>query len=107
VNTIGTDNGTFGTDWGLALSLVGRRIALSVLTELGSDIWIKQLPTRSASRLTPYVGVDPLTAWTPDGHAVTFLSDRSASTESNGKGNAFTARTSKTPTRCSAGRFPT
>ncbi len=58
VNTGGTDNGAIGTDWGLALSPDGRRIALSLMTELGTDIWIKQLPTGPASRLTLYAGMD-------------------------------------------------
>lgn len=89
VNTGGTDNGEIGTDWGLALSPDGRRIALSLLTDLGTDIWIKQLPAGPASRLTLYPGVDRSPAWTPDGRAVTFLSDRAAPTESNGKGNTF------------------
>ena len=81
VNTGGTDNGSIGTDWGLALSPDGRRIALSLLTELGTDIWIKQLPTGPVSRLTLYAGVDRSPAWTPDGRAVTFLSDRPISTD--------------------------
>ena len=37
------------TDWGLALSPDGRRIALTLLTDLGTDIWIKQLPTGPVS----------------------------------------------------------
>ncbi len=89
VNTGGTDNGSIGTDWGLALSPDGRRIALSLLTDLGTDVWIKQLPAGPASRLTLHAGVDRSPAWTPDGRAVTFLSDRGASTESNGNGHAF------------------
>jgi serine/threonine-protein kinase len=64
------------TDWGLALSPDGRRIALTLLTDLGTDVWIKQLPTGPVSRLTLYPGEDRAPAWTADGRAVTFLSDR-------------------------------
>jgi len=63
-------------DWGVDLSPDGRRIALTLLTELGSDIWVKQLPTGPVSRLTLYAGEDRAPAWTHDGRAITFLSDR-------------------------------
>jgi len=89
VNTGGTDNGSIGTDWGLALSPDGRRIALSLLTDRGTDIWIKQLPAGPASRLTLYNGVDRSPAWTPGGRAVTFLSDRPISTGNNGTEHRF------------------
>ena len=89
VNTGGTDNGSIGTDWGLALSPDGRRLALTLLTELGTDIWIKQLPTGPASRLTLYPGMDRSPAWTPDGRAVTFLSDRPTLGDSTRKVHAF------------------
>jgi serine/threonine-protein kinase len=79
VNTGGTDNGSIGTDWGLALSPDGRRIALSLLTDLGTDLWVKQLPAGPSTRLTLHDGVDRMPAWTPDGRAVRFLSDRSTS----------------------------
>ncbi|MEO8453098.1 MAG: protein kinase, partial [Gemmatimonadota bacterium] len=62
--------------WGLALSPDGRRIALTLLTDLGTDIWIKQVPTGPVSRLTLYPGDDRAPAWTSDGRAITFLSDR-------------------------------
>ena len=64
------------TDWGLALSPDGRRIAITLLTDLGTDIWIKQLPAGPLSRLTLYPGADRAPTWTPDGRAITFLSDR-------------------------------
>jgi hypothetical protein len=62
--------------WGVALSPDGRRIALTLLTDLGTDIWIKQLPAGPVSRLTLDPGQDLAPAWTPDGRSVTFLSDR-------------------------------
>ncbi|MEO7456869.1 MAG: protein kinase [Gemmatimonadaceae bacterium] len=78
VNTGGAFTGAdLAVDWGLALSPEGRRIALTLLTDLGTDIWIKQLPTGPVSRLTLYAGEDRAPAWTPDGRAITFLSDRS------------------------------
>jgi serine/threonine-protein kinase len=89
VNTGGTDNGSIGTDWGLALSPDGRRVALSLLTDLGTDIWIKQVPTGPVSRLTLYAGADRSPAWTPDGRAITFLSDRPISNISTPKANPF------------------
>jgi hypothetical protein len=78
VNTGGSylPNLSVETGWGLALSPDGRRIALTLLTELGTDIWIKQLPAGPVSRLTLYPGDDRSPAWTADGRAVTFLSDR-------------------------------
>ncbi len=84
VNLGGKDNGSIGTEWGLALSPDGRRIALSMLTDLGTDIWIKQLPAGPVSRLTLDGRVDRTPAWGPDGRAITFLSDRPASTDAGG-----------------------
>jgi serine/threonine-protein kinase len=77
VNTGGSYTGAdVPVGWGLALSPDGRRIALTLLTELGTDIWIKQLPTGPVSRLTLYPGEDRAPAWTHDGRAITFLSER-------------------------------
>jgi serine/threonine-protein kinase len=85
VNTGGDASGPVWTNWGVALSPDGRRIALTMLTDLGTDIWIKQLPTGPVSRLTLYDGGDRSPAWTPDGRAVTFLSDRPVSTDTTRK----------------------
>jgi Tol biopolymer transport system component len=89
VNTGGTYSGSTETDWGLALSPDGRRIALTLLTDLGTDIWIKQVPTGPVSRLTLYAGADRSPAWTPDGRALTFLSDRPIAAGSARKVNPF------------------
>ncbi len=64
------------TGWGVALSPDGRRIAFTQLTDLGTDIWIKSLPSGPATRLTLDAGVDKSPAWSADGRAITFLSDR-------------------------------
>ena len=79
VNTGGTYDSlgnTSETGWGIALSPDGRRIALTLLTDQGTDIWIKTLPAGPVSRLTLDPGHDLAPAWTPDGRSVTFLSDR-------------------------------
>jgi Tol biopolymer transport system component len=76
-------------DWGLALSPDGRRIALTLLTDLGTDIWIKQLPTGPVSRLTLDAGEDRSPAWRPDGRAITFLSDRPISSDTARRVNPF------------------
>lgn len=89
VNTGGTSSGPLWTDWAIALSPDGRRIALTMLTDLGTDIWIKQVPTGPLSRLTLYEGEDRSPAWTPDGRAITFLSDRPASTDAARQVNPF------------------
>lgn len=90
VNTGGTYTGTSTeADWGLTLSPDGRRIALTLLTELGTDIWIKQLPGGPATRLTQHAGIDRSPAWTADGRRITFVSDRPIAAGSTAKANAF------------------
>jgi Tol biopolymer transport system component len=75
--------------WGFALSPDGQRIAVTLLTDLGTDIWIKQLPTGPVSRLTLYAGADQAPAWTPDGRAITFLSDRPVPPDTMRHANQF------------------
>ncbi len=89
VNTGGGYRGLEEVEWGLALSPDGRRIALTLLTDLGTDIWIKQLPAGPATRLTQHAGADRSPAWTPDGRAVTFLSDRPLATDAVSNVNPF------------------
>ena len=89
VNTGGTYSGLMEIDWGLALSPDGRRIALTLLTDLGTDIWIKQLSNGPVSRLTQYAGADRSPAWAPDGRTLTFLSDRPMGNGSAKQVNSF------------------
>ena len=77
VNTGGTYHAADqSSGWGVALSPDGQRIALTMRTDLGTDIWIKQLPAGPVSRLTLDAAEDRAPAWTSDGRAITFLSDR-------------------------------
>jgi hypothetical protein len=52
------------------------RLALKARTDLGTDIWIKELPDGPLSRLTFADGEDRFPRWSPDGESVTFLSSR-------------------------------
>jgi serine/threonine-protein kinase len=52
------------------------RLALKARTDLGRDIWIKELPDGPLSRLTFAEGTDRFPRWSPDGESVTFLSAR-------------------------------
>ncbi len=61
---------------GLSLSPDGTRLAVTILDDANYDIWIKELPRGPLTRLTFDEGADFRPRWTPDGNAVTFLSDR-------------------------------
>ncbi len=63
-------------DRGWALSPDETRLALNVRTELGTNIWIKELPDGPLSRVTFGEGQDWYPRWTPDGESVTFTSLR-------------------------------
>lgn len=89
LNTGGTYDGVKPANWGIALSPDGRRLALTMLTDLGTDIWIKQLPTGAATKLTQHPGIDRSPAWTPDGRSVTFISDRPTANGASSTTNTF------------------
>jgi serine/threonine-protein kinase len=63
---------------GLSLSPDGTRLAVTILKDDNYDIWLKELPLGSLLRLTSDPSQDLRPRWTPDGLAVTFLSDRGA-----------------------------
>ena len=78
--------GTIDPDWtfdpggnnrGLALSPDGTRLAVGIVEDGPEDIWIKELPRGPLSRLTYDGAQDVRPRWTPDGDAVTFISERS------------------------------
>ncbi|MGH7654546.1 MAG: protein kinase domain-containing protein, partial [Gemmatimonadaceae bacterium] len=69
--------------WGFDLSPDGRRLAIQLRTDLGDDIWVRDLPSGQPSRITFYGGEDAVPAWTRDGRAVTFLSDRPTQADSS------------------------
>jgi eukaryotic-like serine/threonine-protein kinase len=63
--------------WGLALSPDERRVALTRQdAQQGRDIWTVDLSTGVSTRVTFDPANDDDAAWTPDGRALTFWSDR-------------------------------
>jgi serine/threonine protein kinase/Tol biopolymer transport system component len=67
-----------GVFWGLALSPDERRVALTRQdAPQGRDIWTVDLSTGVSTRVTFDPANEDDAAWTPDGRALTFWSDRS------------------------------
>jgi serine/threonine-protein kinase len=62
-------------NYGWALSPDGNRVAIGLNTPDGDDIWVKSLPRGPATRLTFGSGSEARPRWTPDGRAVTFVSN--------------------------------
>jgi len=64
------------SNWGMALSPDGSRIALKIAASngVGSNIWIKPLPDGPLSLLTSGEGDRRMPRWSPDGRFVTFVS---------------------------------
>jgi len=62
------------TSW--ALSPDGTRLAIGIRTSGNDDIWIKELDRGPLSRLTFSDSADFRPRWTPDGQAVTFITNR-------------------------------
>jgi Tol biopolymer transport system component len=66
-----------GVFWGLALSPDERRVALTRQdAQLGRDVWTVDLSTGVPTRVTDNPASDDDAAWTADGRALTFWSDR-------------------------------
>ena len=69
------DPGGLGNS-GWSLSPDESRIALKEATEVGDEIWIKELPNGPRNRLTVHDATEYMPRWSPDGERVTFISDR-------------------------------
>ncbi len=58
------------------LSPDGTRVAIGILDEGNTEIWIWDLAREKLTRLTFSPGMDGLATWTPDGRRIVFMSDR-------------------------------
>ncbi|MBL8292621.1 MAG: serine/threonine-protein kinase [Bryobacterales bacterium] len=56
----------------------GKRLAFSMETGKGSDIWVKDLDRDTTSRLSFLPGLNDFPVWTPDGKTIVFGSDNPA-----------------------------
>jgi serine/threonine-protein kinase len=61
---------------GWEISPDGTRIALKARTDLGNDIWVKELPAGPMTRLTFHDAAERRPTWHPDGAQMTFVSFR-------------------------------
>ena len=66
----------YAADHGWRLSPDGTRLAIGLLTDAGDDIWVKQLPHGSLSRVSFDPAAEARPRWTHDGRALTFLTGR-------------------------------
>jgi serine/threonine-protein kinase len=90
VNTGGSyGEGDIEVGWGVSLSPDGQRIAFTQLTELGTDIWLKPLAGGPVTRLTLDAADDRAPAFTSDGRAITFLSDRASTPQATRRAGVF------------------
>jgi hypothetical protein len=62
--------------FGLSLSPDGTRLALDILGQKSTDIWVKQLPAGPFSRLTFEGAVNIRPSWSADGKSVLYITDR-------------------------------
>jgi serine/threonine-protein kinase len=81
------DSGWRGNFGNVELSPDGSRLAVSVVSTDGEQVWVKQLPTGPLSRLTFGGSANVRPSWTPDGRRVAFISNRTG-----GRRNAFVQR---------------
>jgi serine/threonine-protein kinase len=72
---------SFGGNAGWALSPDGTRLAISLFTNAGDDIWVKLLPRGPLSRVTYDSAAEYRPRWLPDGRSIGFMSNRSPSSD--------------------------
>jgi len=65
-----------GSNPGWSLSPDGKRLAIGLSTDAGSDIWIKQLPRGPLSRVSFDSGSEYRPRWSPDGRWVDYVGMR-------------------------------
>jgi Tol biopolymer transport system component len=86
----------------ISLSPDGKELAVGLVRNGKSDIWVKQLPTGPFSRITFGDTASVRPTWSPDGHEVYYVTDRQGTGvggiyahRSDGTGNARRLITSK------------
>ncbi|HSR15829.1 MAG TPA: hypothetical protein VLL51_08760, partial [Gemmatimonadales bacterium] len=67
---------TPGANIGLSISPDGSRLAINILNEGTTDVWVKQLDRGPLTRLTFEGERNFRPMWTPDGRSVTYLTSR-------------------------------
>jgi len=67
---------SFGANAGWALSPDGTRLAIGLATDAGDDIWVKQLPHGTVSRVSYDSAAEYRPRWMPNGRDVMFASNR-------------------------------
>jgi serine/threonine-protein kinase len=75
------DSSWIGDFSGVALSPDGTQLAASMVQGGGEHIWVKSLPAGPPWKLTVHGGRNHRPSWTPDGRAVTFVSNRAIFTQ--------------------------
>ena len=84
------------------LSPDATRVAVGILDQGNTDIWIWDLALKALRRLTFAPGMDGLPVWTPDSRRIIFMSDRSGvlnlySQAADGNGTVDRLTTSENP----------
>ncbi|MEP7326918.1 MAG: protein kinase [Gemmatimonadota bacterium] len=66
----------YGDNIGWALSPDGHRLAIGLSSDVGDDIWVKQLPSGPLSRVSYNAASEFRPRWMPDGRSLMFGSNR-------------------------------